>query len=122
MTPTLLRTFVWAGAADCTTGRYDRAPGRLPEGEVHLHVWSDATIRELAELVKAVCSSARQRAAVLHMSLAYPDRTGRFKLRAIGSPASASAEEADTATLASVGYEAGDMLDVRVELAGGASD
>lgn len=112
---------MWAGPAEGTTARYDRAPGRLPDGEVHLHVWSDATIREVAELVKAVCSSARQRAAVLHMSLAYPDRTGRFKLRAIGSPAAASAGEADTATLSSVGYEAGDMLDVRVELVAGAA-
>ena len=84
VTPTLVRTFVWAGRAEDCPRRFDRAPASLPDGELHVHAWADTTLRELVETVKEVCAAARPPSVGLHLSLVYPGKSRSFKVRPIG--------------------------------------
>ena len=106
---------MWAGRADATVGRYQRAPASLPAGELHIHVWEDTTLRELTEMVKEVCASARAVGARLHLSLVYPCKTREFKVRPVGEVLSGAVGDGDAKSLAACRFEPGDYLDVRVD-------
>lgn len=59
------------------------ARGKEPQDEVQMYTWTDATLRELTDLVKEVQTSARNPRARLQFALIYPDRQGKNVLRPV---------------------------------------
>ena len=61
------------------------AIGILPENEIQLYTWRDATLREITDLVKDVVMPAqsKQRNSAFDLSLVYPDRNGEQRLRKV---------------------------------------
>ncbi|GJZ13112.1 histone deacetylase complex subunit SAP18-like protein [Tanacetum coccineum] len=55
--------------------------GKEPKGEVQIHTWMDATLRELTDLVKEVAPEARRRDASLSFAFVYPTKTDHFIVR-----------------------------------------
>ena len=75
----------------------------------------DATLRELAELIAEVRPEvAKSRTCRLGMSLVYPDKRGRPKLRAIGTVHATRKGSDDNKTLSQVKFQTGDFLDVAI--------
>jgi hypothetical protein len=114
ITPTLLRTFCWQGEESALCSRYDLVPIKFPSAEAYLYVWPDASAREIAEMVKTVYPAAKVDGVTLHFTLVFPDFEGQTRLRRFGQVVSDAAGPGDETTLMSVGFEAGDYLDVRV--------
>lgn len=88
--------------------------GKEPDGEVQIYTWPDASLRELAELVKEVNSDARQRNARLSFAFVYPDRRGRNVIKQVGTVHSIRPGEDDNKTLRALKFETGDFLDVAI--------
>lgn len=59
--------------------------GKEPQDEVQMYTWTDATLRELTDLVKEVQTAARNPRARLQFALIYPDRQGKNVLRQVGA-------------------------------------
>jgi hypothetical protein len=57
----------------------------LPNNEVQIYTWPDASIREITDLLKDVIVPAqmKQRSSQFEISLVYPDRNGDHKLRQV---------------------------------------
>ncbi len=62
-TPFLLRVYVGHSFSERDF------EGRAPASELHLYTWRDATLRELAELIKGVDESARTKDQDLFFSI-----------------------------------------------------
>eukprot|EP01138_Halocafeteria_seosinensis_P009089 gb/GECG01009289.1/.p1 GENE.gb/GECG01009289.1/~~gb/GECG01009289.1/.p1 ORF type:complete len:127 (+),score=4.52 gb/GECG01009289.1/:1-381(+) len=76
----------------------------------------DATLGELASLVKEVFEPAREPDASLSMAIVHPDRSGRVIMREIGVvDATRPNREVEKKVLGSSGFQTGDFLDVAVE-------
>jgi hypothetical protein len=82
-----------------------------------IYTWPDATLGELADLVRAVPPARDRPGARLSFSLVYPDRNGKATLRPIGTvfakPVSRGGED-ERKTLHSVRFQTGDYLDVGI--------
>jgi hypothetical protein len=61
------------------------ALGILPSNEVQIYTWPDATLREIADLLKDVIvpNQGKQRNSQFDISLVYPNRDGEYKLRPV---------------------------------------
>ena len=73
-----------------------------------IYTWPDATLRELADLVKEVRPEARKPQARLEFAFVYPDRMGRNVLRKVGAVWSApyrGRQEDDNKTLAGLSFQ-----------------
>ncbi|ELR15541.1 P18, putative [Acanthamoeba castellanii str. Neff] len=110
--PLLLRVFI-------KTGGHHRvedfqARGREPAEEVQIYTWKDATLREMANLVKEVNATARNSRARISFALVFPDHRGRYQMKNVGVVFSAKRSEDDKKTLDSVRFVTGDYLDVAV--------
>ena len=81
--PLLLRVFPRLGGPH-RPDDYDVRRG-LPKDEVQIYTWPDATLAELAELLRAVPPANSKPRARLVFALAYPDRSGRPLMRQIGT-------------------------------------
>jgi len=79
--PLLLRLFPQQGGHH-KLGDY-AAHGKLPQGEIQVHTWMDADLRELAELVKEMTPAARSRRARISFALVFPDKRGRNIMRLV---------------------------------------
>jgi histone deacetylase complex subunit SAP18 len=54
-----------------------------PDGELSIHTWMDADLRELADLVKQTHSAARHREAIMEFALVFPDKRGVNIMRTV---------------------------------------
>lgn len=81
--PLLLRMFPRNGGHNRVT-EYQR--GGMPIGELCVHTWMDADLRELAELVKSQHQTARHTAAELEFALVFPDKRGLNVMRVVRLP------------------------------------
>ncbi|KDP28714.1 hypothetical protein JCGZ_14485 [Jatropha curcas] len=89
--------------------------GKEPKDEVQIYTWKDATLRELTDLVKEVAPAARRRDARLSFAFVYPDKHGRFVVRQVGTTISnRNGKLDDGKTLAELGFQIGDYLDVAI--------
>ncbi|KAL8159291.1 hypothetical protein V2J09_000828 [Rumex salicifolius] len=110
--PLLLRVFTKIG------GLHDKEEfsvrGKEPKDEVQIYTWKDATLRELADLVKEVSPAARRRDAKLSFAFVYPDKNGRFVVREVGKTFSYGNGRRldDNKALEDLGFQIGDYLDV----------
>ncbi|XP_010523707.1 PREDICTED: histone deacetylase complex subunit SAP18 [Tarenaya hassleriana] len=112
--PLLLRVFTKIGGHHTKEDYAVR--GKEPKDEVQIYTWKDATLRELTDLVKEVSVAARRRNARLSFAFVYPDKNGRFVVREVGQTFSYPnrKQPEDSKTLADLGFEIGDYLDVAI--------
>ena len=62
----------------------DSGHGTVPQNEIQIYTWPDATLREITDLVKdVIMQSVKQKHVSLTYALVYPDREGRFVLRTV---------------------------------------
>ncbi|CAM9434364.1 unnamed protein product, partial [Ectocarpus fasciculatus] len=113
--PLLLRCF-WKGGRGNTAVDYkESGHGAVPQNEIQIYTWPDATLREITDLVKdVILQSVKQKHLSLTYALVYPDREGRFVLRTIGKLASFRGGPDDSKTLGGVNFQTGDYLDIMV--------
>lgn len=88
--------------------------GQEPAEEVQMYTWTDATLRELTDLVKEVQPSARRPNARLNFAFVYPDRRGRNVMRPVGDVHSSRPGPCDHKSLKVLGFQTGDFLDVAI--------
>lgn len=118
--PMLVRCF-WRLDQHHHTAEYAKAhANNLPINELQLHTWSDATLKELADLIKNTDNPggerAKMRTARMDFAVVFPDTNGRYQMREVGRVFSmANGRPDDSAkTLASLRFQAGDLIDVSI--------
>lgn len=110
--PLLLRVFV-STKRPHKVSEYSR--GNTPPNELQIYTWMDASLEELANLVKEINSEARKKGTQFVFRLVYPDpRSPTFRFREIGSYVSGTKGPDDRKTLASVRFQIGDFVDIHV--------
>jgi len=113
--PLLLRVFYKLGGHHRSEDFNRR--GREPEEEVQIYTWRDATLRELADLLKEVHQAARQKTSVLVFAFVYPDKIGKMVLKEVGTVHAfprKGQEKDEEKTLDELHFETGDFLDVAI--------
>lgn len=110
--PLLLRVFPKLGGHH-RLEEYARR-GQEPKEEVQMYTWMDATLRELADLVKEIQPDAKQKNARLAFALVYPDRRGKNVMRQVGIVHNRLPGPDDNKTLKSLNFQTGDFLDVAI--------
>jgi len=116
--PLLLRVFC-NNAVHNPVADYQR--GRTPQNELQVYTWLDASLRELAGLVKEVNVEARQRGTFLHFGFIYPDpHSPNYKLRQVGTVCTGRKSPDDTVTLKNANFHIGDYVDVAIAPPAGA--
>ncbi|VDQ06002.1 unnamed protein product [Trichobilharzia regenti] len=58
--------------------------GKMPENEIQLNTWIDASLAELAEEVRSVVRVARRRGTRMHFAVVYPDSRGTYGRHQLG--------------------------------------
>ncbi|KAK4468244.1 hypothetical protein MN116_008400 [Schistosoma mekongi] len=119
--PLLLRMF-------CSTKKHNNvleySRGRTPMNELQVYTWFgrraanerfDATLRELASLVKQVNPESRRRGTLFDFALVFPDhRSPVYRMRELGTVCSGSPSDTDRIMLKDVQFTIGDMIDVAI--------
>ncbi|CAG9787717.1 unnamed protein product [Diatraea saccharalis] len=110
--PLLLRVF-------CSTGRHnspgDYARGNVPQNELQIYTWMDATLRELTGLVKEVNPETRRKGTYFDFAIVYPDmRSPTYRMREIGVTCSGQRGGDDNKTLSQVKFQIGNYLDISI--------
>lgn len=110
--PLLLRVF-------CTTGRHnlpaEYTRGNVPQNELQIYTWMDATLRELTSLVKEVNPETRRKGTYFDFAVVYPDlRAPTYRMREIGVTCSGQRGGDDNKTLAQVKFQIGNYLDISI--------
>ncbi len=57
--------------------------GKEPAQEIELHTWMDATLREIADLMKAAIPALNEPCKLM-FRIVYPDKIGRMVIRTAG--------------------------------------
>lgn len=111
--PLLLRVFSKVGSHH---SREDFAVrGNEPKNEFQIYTWMDATLRELTDLVMDVTPEARRKDAQLSFAFVFPEKHGRLVVRPVGKTFSYGNRKVDDCkTLAQLGFQIGDYLDVAI--------
>ncbi|KAL3146759.1 hypothetical protein ABBQ38_014743 [Trebouxia sp. C0009 RCD-2024] len=111
--PLLLRVFTKSGGHHQLSEYQVR--NQEPKEEVQIYTWSDATLREITELVKEVNPAAKRMNARLEFSFVYPDKRGRNVMRVVGATISGRpGVEEDGKSLKQLNFQTGDFLDVAI--------
>ncbi|OXA65122.1 histone deacetylase complex subunit SAP18 [Folsomia candida] len=109
--PLLLRVF-------CSTGRHnspmDYTNGNTPANELQIYTWLDATLKEIAGLVKEVNPDARRHGTVFDFSLVYPDKYRGYRSRPVSTIVSGQKNPDDNKTLTQIRFTIGDYLDISI--------
>ncbi|KAF8571130.1 hypothetical protein P879_01641 [Paragonimus westermani] len=110
--PLLLRMF-YSSVKHNSVMEYSR--GRTPNNELQVYTWLDATLRELASLVKQVNPEARKRGTVFDFALVSPDlRSPVYRMRELGVVCAGSPSDADRIMLKDCQFTIGDMIDIAI--------
>lgn len=110
--PLLLRVFPKVGGHHRLEDFMRR--GNEPKEEVQIYTWPDATLRELADLVKEVKPEARGRNARLSFAFVYPDRRGKNVMKQVGLVHATRLSDDDNKTLHFLQFQTGDYLSVAI--------
>lgn len=86
--------------------------GRVPSNELLIHTWLDATLGEIATLVKQGATNAHPRAR-LSFSFVYPDGRGDCVIRKVGLVSRGYRDDSDR-TLHELRFQIGDYIDVGI--------
>ncbi|ETO31675.1 hypothetical protein RFI_05445 [Reticulomyxa filosa] len=118
ITPSLIRIFVTTGDNRSPSAYSDTE--RLPEDEIHLHTWPDATLDEISRLLSTAKPEEIANSKVtLSYALVYPDSKGHMVVKKCGvvkwnSKNSHFINDDRMKTLQQCHYEVGDYLDVGI--------
>lgn len=110
--PLLLRVF-------CSTGRHNSAGdylrGNVPQNELQIYTWMDATLRELTSLVKEVNPETRRKGTYFDFAIVAPEqRTPKYHMREVGVTCSGQKGSDDNKTLGQVKFQIGSYLDISI--------
>lgn len=93
----------------------DYNKGNVPQNELQIYTWKDATLNELTLLVKEVNPEARRKGTKFNFALVYPDvRKPIYRLREIGSTMTAQKGQEDLKTLQQARLAVGDYMDIAI--------
>jgi histone deacetylase complex subunit SAP18 len=89
--------------------------GHIPENELQIYTWMDATLGELTQLIKEVNPDARRRGTQFSFSIVSADDThNRYYLSDIGKTENGHRRSDDQIPLSSKRFRVGDYLDVAI--------
>jgi len=112
VSPTLIRIFL----KNNESHKEEEFSGKnTPEREINLHLWVDATLREITDLLKETQPVAREWGSRLNYSLVYPDKRGKNVLKEIGSVDAHRFGRDDNRTLDELHYQMGDFLAISLQ-------
>lgn len=94
----------------------DYARGGVPNNELQIYTWLDATLRELTSLVKEVNPDARRKGTKFEFATVYMDRSGRHRFKDIGRTMAGCKGPDDQVTLRDQKFEIGDFMDIAISM------
>ena len=95
----------------------DYNKGNTPQNELQIYTWKDATLNELALLVKEVNPEARRKGTKFNFALVYPDpRAPVYRMREIGSTVTGQKGADDAKTLGQARFSTGDYMDIAISM------
>eukprot|EP00771_Trimastix_marina_P003690 gnl/Trimastix_PCT/5029.p1 GENE.gnl/Trimastix_PCT/5029~~gnl/Trimastix_PCT/5029.p1 ORF type:complete len:144 (+),score=19.86 gnl/Trimastix_PCT/5029:90-521(+) len=109
--PLLLRVFTKDGRHHDHTEFQGKEP---VNDEFQIHTWKDCTLRELTDLLKEACESARASNVRFSFSLVYPDQRGIPKMRPVGQVHATRNGPDDAQSLEQMFHQTGDFMDVAI--------
>lgn len=103
----------------CSTGRHNSpveyARGSVPQNELQIYTWMDATLRELTSLVKEVNPETRRKGTYFDFAIVFPDmRSPTYRMREIGVTCSGQRGSEDNKTLTQAKFSIGNYLDISI--------
>lgn len=115
--PFLLRMFFRNGGHN-SASEYSKTPASeiVPGDEMQIYTWADATLRELADLIREAKPHCRRPRCEFSFAIVYPDRQGKCVLKEVGRIRSGDTRHQihDVKTLHSLHFQTGDYLDVAI--------
>ncbi|XP_013788428.1 histone deacetylase complex subunit SAP18-like [Limulus polyphemus] len=110
--PLLLRVFI-STVRHHPLSEYSR--GNVPDNELQIYTWMDATLKELTSLVKEVNPDSRRKGTYFDFALVFQDnRSMSFRMRNIGSTCSGQKGADDNKTLSKSRFQIGDYMDIAI--------
>lgn len=107
----MIRVFYKEGS----THRVDEFDGdKRPAEEVQVYSWFDANLREISEHIQKELELTRKRDTQLDFSLFYPDYSGGFRRKFLGSVKVGTMGSDDLKTLQSLRYQVGDYISLAI--------
>jgi len=95
----------------------DYARGKTPADELQIYTWIDASLKEIAGLIRAVHPASRRTGTCFQFSIVYADPMSRTcRTREIGSTTPGRPSADDNITLALKRFQIGDFLDVAISV------
>lgn len=91
------------------------------DDELTVYTWRDATLSELADLIKEVNVECRRRDAAFDFQLVYADLRGKFMFKPMGRVMNARPSRGDSRTLEDIRFMQGDFIDVAITFGTSAS-
>lgn len=111
--PFLLRVFVSTNGHHYKITDYNK--GNVPQNELQIYTWKDATLNELTLLVKEVNPETRRKGTKFNFALVYPDaRAPIYRMREIGSTTTGQKGPDDLKTLGQVRFSIGDYMEIAI--------
>ena len=95
--------------------QFDNKEKILESEEVKIYTWKDATLRELADLVKEMVPAAKKKDATIEFYIVYLNFYGKYKKRLAGSVSSIGKGKEDYSTLEEINMRIGDLMDVKIK-------
>lgn len=109
----MLRVFVSTTGHHYKITEYNK--GNVPQNELQIYTWKDATLNELAMLVKEVNPEARRKGTKFNFALVYPDpRAPIYRMREIGMTTTGQKGPDDLKTLAQARFAIGDYMEIAI--------
>ena len=85
----------------------------IPEqDEIIIYAWPDATLREIADMIKDCSEEAKLKTAKLGIRMIYPDEQGKAVPLDLGILSNTTRGYIDNLTLSSIKYQTGDYFSV----------
>jgi len=112
--PVLLRVFIGRNRHNALP---DYTRGKTPSNELQIYTWIDASLKEIASLIRAVHPDSRRRGTSFQFSIVFADPSSRnYRTRDIGMTTPGQPSPDDQVTLASKRFQIGDYLDVAISV------
>ena len=110
-----------------STGRHNRPSdyGRniVPNNELQIYTWMDATLKELSRLITEVYPEMKTKGTRFHFSSIFPsNRDSSYLIRDLGAVVVGTKGNQDTDTLKQLRFTVGDFMDVSISVASGNDD
>merc|ERR1712002_334722 len=110
--PLLLRVFT---SKDRHHRPDDFSRNQTPTNELQVYTWTDASLKEITNLVKEVHPEARKKGMIFDFAICYQDaRASRYRIKDIGQTVSEKKSPDDSVTLKQSKFQIGDFMDIAI--------